>query len=109
MMSVSSSAMTSILLRATPSEKQYFAKNAEFVSTVWCPLAITTAAVLNTLPPRTSSPIIRQAAVDIFPLKTADIVIGDRDVRSLGGRRFKCDRTRDSRANIRSFVFMLYR
>jgi hypothetical protein len=84
-----------------PSEKQYFAKNAEFVSTVWSQLASNHNHLANTLPPRTSSPIIRQAAVEILPLKTAAMVMGDRDVRSVGVRRFKCEPTRDNLANIR--------
>lgn len=52
MISDSSSEMTSMRLRLMPSEKQYLANQAELVSTV--------------LPPRTSSPMMRQAAVWIW-------------------------------------------
>ena len=79
MISLSSSAMTSMRLRLMPREKQYLAKKAELVSTVWdeelvCSYEYTDSLVGGlsifslTFPPRTSSPMIKHAAVLIVLL-----------------------------------------
>lgn len=70
MISDSSSEMTSMRLRLMPSEKQYLANQAELVSTV--------------LPPRTSSPMMRQAAVWIWR-GLREVVVEDMVVMVFGG------------------------
>lgn len=57
-------------LRLMPSEKQYLANQAELVSTV--------------LPPRTSSPMMRQAAVWIWR-GLREVVVEDMVVMVFGG------------------------
>lgn len=71
MISDSSSDMTSMRLRLMPSEKQYLANQAELVSTV--------------LPPRTSSPMMRQAAVWIWRGLREVVVVEDMVVMVFGG------------------------
>lgn len=71
MISDSSSEMTSMRLRLMPSEKQYLANQAELVSTV--------------LPPRTSSPMMRQAAVWIWRGLREVVVVEDMVVMVFGG------------------------
>lgn len=66
--------MTSIRLRLMPREKQYLAKKAELVSTVYASVQhfgihdATQLVTALTFPPKTSSPIMRHAAVWIMLL-----------------------------------------